>query len=87
MVADAPAAVREARQLVVVDQHGHAVAREVHVGLEDRRAVREGASERGQRVLGRHARGPAVPDDDRRRQREEGMPHRPTVSCAARWPS
>ena len=78
-VAHRTAAVRHARDVGVVQEHRHAIAREVHVGLDHDRAVGDAALERGERVLGHLARAPAVPDRERAAQGEERVRHRAYV--------
>ena len=90
-VAHRAAPSRHARDVVVVQQHRHAVAREVHVGLDHHRAVRDAALERGERVLGHLARAAAVPDRERAAQVEErvrasayGIMRRPMTRASRR---
>ena len=63
-VADRARVARDALERRVVEQHGNAVAAELHVGLDEREVV-HGELERRHRVLGGLGPVAAVPDDER----------------------
>jgi dCTP deaminase len=74
-VRDESAAIRDAIDLRIVEQHRHPVAREMDIGFEDSGTRGETPLEGVQCVLGRTARAAAVTDDDRSGEGEVGVPH------------
>jgi len=74
-VRDRAAAIGDAIDNRVVQQHRHAVPREMDVGFENRGTRGEAPLECDQRVLGCGARAAAVPDDDRSGEAKVGVPH------------